>query len=213
MKLTTSLSALSLALILPATQVAAEDWTGFYAGGTIGYSWGDVDAGDNLVALGKLARVRSDGFNMLDPSGEDISAFAGYRMQSGAMVYGGEVDLRFGGLSDSTGSGFVDATVEAENTVGLRGNVGYDLNDMLIYGAFGVVSTDFGDFTQDVTQDRFTGYSIGIGVERMVTETLSIRGELSYERYNFDVELNTGKISQNAHIGAARLSIGANFRF
>lgn len=213
LKTATQLSALALALVLPATEVRADDWTGGYVGGALGYAWGYVDAGD-AAAKSKVKGLDQfiDAFNAInDPTGTDVSLYAGYMWQTGPLLIGAEAQIRSGGLDERV----TIADLSFENTYALRGILGTEVSDTLIFASFGVVSTDFGEvFSFGGDQGRETGYTIGIGAERMLTDTLSLRAELTHDRYRFDLDLGGGPGDPpELSIDQTRFTIGATWRF
>ena len=68
--------------------VAAASWTGFYVGGNVGYSWGDLEAG-NLTLNGNT--IYSSGVNV---DGVIGGGQVGYNWQTGNFVVGLEADIQ-----------------------------------------------------------------------------------------------------------------------
>jgi outer membrane immunogenic protein len=78
--------------------VAVYNWTGFYVGGNIGYSWGrsDVTLGDDFSGLAFATSER------LKPSGVIGGVQAGYNWQASRnWVWGVEADFQWSGQKDS----------------------------------------------------------------------------------------------------------------
>ncbi len=155
---------------------ATPDWTGFYAGGQLGYAWVDTD----------LAGIDGD---------DIIGGFIlGYDYDLGNnWVLGGGLDYDFADI-DLNGAGSLENVFRAK----LRG--GYKIGDGLIYGTGGYAWAD-----TDTLGDE-DGYFLGAGYEHMVTDNISLGGELLY--HQFDDFGNAG-----ADVDATTLQARAAFRF
>jgi outer membrane immunogenic protein len=130
------------------------DWTGFYAGGNIGYGWGSADAADTVNSLG----FDFTGFFPVSFSHADTKSLdgvvgggqVGYNWQaSPSWVYGVEADWQAASqkasqshsdpyvtLGFSTLSTTYEAKISWFGTV--RGRVGYAWDRLLIYGTGGL---------------------------------------------------------------------------
>lgn len=100
----------------PPVQTISGDWTGFYAGGQLGY--GDVDGSG-----------AADGDDIL------YGVHAGYDYDFGSIVLGGELDYDFADI-DLNGAADVDSVAR------LKIRAGYDLGNTLIYLAGGAAQVD-----------------------------------------------------------------------
>lgn len=111
------LKALSLGVVLLASQVGAQDWTGFYVGGQIGNA--NVDT------------------SLMGVDGSDVigGLIAGYDYDLGTWVIGGGIDYDW---SDTDLSGA--ATVE--RVFRLKAHAGYKINDGLLYGVGGYADAE-----------------------------------------------------------------------
>jgi outer membrane immunogenic protein len=173
----------------PASMPAAPvyNWTGFYAGGNIGYSWGSVNSGfydpgfPGGFGSGSCCELPSSYPAFLKPNGLIGGAQAGYNWQVGTKwVFGLEADLQ--GSAETAQTGFSNsydcegfngpticnlrqtrsAKIQWFDTV--RGRFGFLLTPTLwLYGtaglAFGKVSA-FGTVTDD---PQNTGASFAFG--------------------------------------------------
>ena len=111
------------ATILAAGPVAANDWTGFYAGLGVGNL--DVDTNNGL-------------------SNDDVTygLHAGYRYDLGNWVLGGELEY------DETDVELVPGAVSVDSVLRVKGTAGYDFGSVLAYAAFGTAEvsvTGLGD--------------------------------------------------------------------
>jgi outer membrane immunogenic protein len=138
-------------------------WTGFYAGGNIGYSWGQSDVTVNNLSFGGFGA--GGGSLNLSPSGFIAGLQAGYNYQfSRNWVAGLETDFQWSAQKDSgttstnfdvlvgggEATGTTSTTVESKlSWLGtVRGRIGYVADakpDVLWYGtgglAYGRVAT------------------------------------------------------------------------
>ncbi|ASM72564.1 MULTISPECIES: outer membrane protein [Roseobacteraceae] len=128
-------------VIVPATPAyTGGDWTGFYAGGQLGYA--DID-----------------GTGAADGSGGTYGVHGGYNYDFGRFVLGGEVD--YDQLDIDLGGGGT-----ADNVARLKLKAGYDLGRTLVYATAGAaradtsVGSDNGEFyglgVAYKVNDRFT---------------------------------------------------------
>lgn len=155
---------------------ATPDWTGFYAGGQIGYAWVDTD----------LAGI----------DGDDIigGLILGYDYDLGNnWVIGAGLDYDFADI-DLNGAASLENVFRAK----LRG--GYKIGNGLLYGTGGYAWAD----TDNVGDED--GWFLGGGYEHMVTDNISLGGEVLY--HQFDDFGNTG-----ADVDATTLQVRAAFRF
>ncbi len=78
------------------------NWTGFYVGGNIGYSWGDADVTANFFnnVTGVLLATGTGSFDM---NGVIGGLQAGYNWQTGPWVLGLEADIQASGEKGSVG--------------------------------------------------------------------------------------------------------------
>lgn len=161
-----------LAAVLTAVPAGAfaQDWTGPYAGVQVGGSNIDVDDTSPLTG-----------------NGPSYGLFAGYNMQNGAMVFGGEIDY------DVTEYDIGDGTAEIDSTTRLKGRIGTNVGPGLVYGTGGVVWATSPELGDD------SGYFLGLGYEAKVTPNTVLGAELlqhEFDNYNdggLDVSVTTLK--------------------
>jgi len=168
------------------------DWTGAYVGLRLGYgdtgSSGDVDGNGVIDAVDNA---------LLDASGAVGGITAGYMYDFGSYVLGAELGLNATDIDFDAGNGSVDTL----HTLKLK--AGYDAGRTLIFGTLGAAYSD-GSFGGVAYDD--TGYVIGAGVEYLLTDSLSIGGELNYHRFD-DVD-GTG-----VDLDMTTISATMNYRF
>jgi opacity protein-like surface antigen len=197
---------IATAVFLGTTAVsdAQTSWSGAYVGGGVGWtSFDDVLAEETALINGVAARRN-------EPRAATGHVFGGYRWSNGPMVWGSEAELQFGnGTFRATECSF-DSLCAASGIIGrvsttgrLRFVAGYSLDDrtlllgsvgitaarVTVNGLFASASTESGGGTGIIPFDApvrrmATGYSLGLGLERLVSERLSMQFGLLYDRLN-----------------------------
>jgi len=169
--MTNSLRIIALATTTLLPTVALADFNGAYAGLSFG-----PNVKNELTASGGgvSASVDADDSNA-------IGVFAGYQVQNGDVVYGGE--LAIANSSDVTfdfGDG--DEATGDIRTVDIKGRAGYVFGDIMAYGVLG-----FSQITSDDNDDdNATGFNFGVGAEYVVADNIVIGAEYLARRTSFD---------------------------
>jgi outer membrane immunogenic protein len=145
--------------VVAAAPAAGTDWSGFYGGLGYGTTGGSIDFNSPFYDL---------------TSGNATSLFAGYLVQRGSIVYGGE--LAISQASDT----YVDLTPaytdeEVDQIIDLKAKVGYATNRVLFYGVLGYSQVEWttpgapsvGDF-------ETSGFAYGLGADFAATERVSV---------------------------------------
>ena len=156
-------------VIVPAAPLApsSPNWTGFYAGGQLGYANVDTDIpgvdGDGLIG----------------------GLVLGYDYDLGNnWVVGGGLDYDWADVDLAPG-------ISLDNVFRAKLRGGYKIGNGLLYGTGGYVWAD----TNTVGDDD--GYFIGGGYEHMVTQNVSVGAEVLYHQFdnfgtaNTDVDATT----------------------
>jgi outer membrane immunogenic protein len=190
-----------------ATSVA--QWTGFYAGVNGGYAFGqtEIESGGGTVTAGKH---NSGGFN--------LGAQAGYNMDMGGFVLGGEADIQFGGPVHKetlpSGAKFEQRT-EFFSTV--RARAGIPVGQVMPFATLGVAfgrgaaETKDGALTTTVNANHF-GWTAGLGLEAQATQNLSFKAEYLYVdlgTQSYGMASGTRDVNQRFSVVRA----GVNYRF
>lgn len=174
MTLTNSL--LFAALIAMPAASFAQDWAGPYAGVQLGGSDIDVDGAP------------------LDGDGTSYGIFAGYNIQNGVLVYGGEIDY------DETDYDIGNGAQEVDTTYRIKGKIGTELGGGLAYGTAGFVWATSPGLGDD------DGYLIGAGYDLPVSNNITIGGEVLY--HEFDDYNNSGL---DVGVTTFKARVGFNF--
>ncbi len=134
------------------------DWTGFYAGGQLGYGDYDWSNGSDLSLDGATGGLH-----------------AGYNHDFGGFILGGEAQIDAANLEDAAGTTAVDRMMRVK----LR--AGPDLGDTFLYGTVGIAHASLDDAGTD-RED--TGYTVGAGIDYRLTRRWSVGGEVLFDRFD-----------------------------
>ncbi|WP_226550927.1 MULTISPECIES: outer membrane beta-barrel protein [Celeribacter] len=135
----------------PVVPVSGSDWTGGYAGASLGYGWGDdaLDDADDMT----------------------YGIFGGYNYDFGQFVLGGELEY--------LGSEIENDTANLDDLTRLKLRAGYDAGPALIYGVVGAAyaNADIGGqsyndtgYTYGIGVDYAVTDSINVGAELLQNE-------------------------------------------
>ncbi|MHA6296949.1 outer membrane protein [Devosia sp. CAU 1758] len=149
-------------------------WNGFYAGVSGGYGWGTTI---NSPALpGGVTDNNSGGWS--------LGAQAGYNMDMGGFILGGEADLQWAniGYAEPIAGGTFEARTDFYGT--LRARAGVPIGQVMPYATLGVA---YGRGTaQENTgvvvwqSANHIGWTAGLGLEAQATANLSFKAEYLY---------------------------------
>ncbi|WP_341366280.1 porin family protein [Yoonia sp. BS5-3] len=181
---------LACAALLPTTVFA--DWSGGYAGLNFGTTTGDLDFFDTDVA------------QELD-DGTTVGVFAGYQVQSGAFVYGGEVAIF--NTSDAFVTGFSESEI-SEPMFDFKARGGYTIDDVLLYGLLGMSSGIYTNLPDD--EWDVSGLNYGIGAEYIIGDKFVVGAEYLVRDLEGD---NPDGGGQTVQIDFDTLSFRASYKF
>jgi outer membrane immunogenic protein len=169
-------------VVAPATPVY--NWTGFFAGGQIGY----IGAGNNFQLDGNVLSP--------DASGFDGGIYGGYNWQgAGQTVFGFDAEYNWADADGSDnlvpGGGAESSTftTSVDSTAALRGRVGYAMDRSLIYATAGIAWIDY-SISESVSGDVVgtgdyseNGWTLGGGIEQAFANGWS--GRIDYRYSDF----------------------------
>ncbi len=183
--------------IEPTAPLSAFSWTGFYVGAQAGYTW--TTSKLNLIQPGH--NVSPWATADLDTKGALLGAYGGYNYQFGNnIVLGFDADADWtdaktnspGLLVHNVPGGSYFPTdhlaTDLKWTGAARIRVGYALGRFLPYVAGGVAIAKLDNlanltyFSQQ-TNRNYIGWTVGAGLEYMLTEHLTVRAEYRYSDY------------------------------
>lgn len=168
------------------------DWSGNYVGAQIGAS--------------------SSSFPSPFSSRTDVlvGVVAGKNMQSGNVVFGGELEGNFAEAEHRIGNG---GRLQQSWNGNLKAKVGYAFDKTMVYGTAGYGVTRFkpkGDTTSAPGWEG--GALIGAGVEHALSGPISVKAEYNYQRFN-DVKSRVDGVQQRNDLKNHALKAGVNYRF
>jgi outer membrane immunogenic protein len=218
-------------------------WTGFYAGGDIGYGFGkDVAT--------SYAGARSVVYNVGRPDGVVGGGHIGYNFSTQSLLGGAASGIAgvpfvggFGGAGgvigiegDITGSNYKGEVIfpgaapfgvatRQEVAGSVRGRVGIAVDRALFFATGGVA---FGQFRNtysviggpataintDLTHDKI-GWTVGGGMEYAITTNWSLRGEYRYSDFGSFTDLTAAGLGFNTrhHETVQRATVGFSYKF
>lgn len=141
--------------------VALADWTGQYFG---------VSAGNS-----SNAELEISGFGTTDDGvypftdSTTLGIYYGGLTQSGSFVYGGEIELLFAADAEFASDVTLDAPI-----VDMKGRAGVAVDRFLAYGVLGIAATPATFGPNDINA---VGFSIGAGIDVMLTDNLLVGAE------------------------------------
>lgn len=196
-------------------QTASADsmlWNGLYAGVHAEYLWGDADLGLTFVA--PVPDGEADGW-----AG---GVTGGYNHVSGAFLFGVEADIALAdveGTAPYLETGFLEGlTVDLDWLSTIRGRVGFAQENFLIFAtgglALGGLQADYyGVSSSQALDATASGYTLGGGVEMMLSDQLSAKAEyLFVDLGREDLDLSVAGFS-SVDFEASLVKFGLNWHF
>ena len=166
-------------------------WQGPYVGANLGYQWSGITN------------------NPAGPSGIAGGVQAGYNVQYGQFVFGGETDLQVTGANDT----FAPWKFSNPWFGTLRARAGLAISSVLFYGTAGLAygTLNMKNTLTSVSESHTsTGWAGGVGVEAALTGNWSARAEYLY----VDLSSSSFVLDGNSHgIQSNLLRFGVNYRF
>lgn len=198
----------------PVVAPAPASFAGAYAGADLGYAFG----GQDRVGANPIDRDVGE----IELGGALLSLHGGYRWQQpgSRVVYGVEAMATAADVDDEVSEDGFDSSADLKWTASLRGTLGYAVRpDTLVYG-FAGYTVGKADYTvrgagDAVNEDLdLDGYVVGLGMERMITDKWSVRGEYEYTNFGKEeVRSDAGTFTTSATPDYHTLRVGVNYRF
>jgi outer membrane immunogenic protein len=169
------------------------NWTGGYVGGVVGYGWG---------------RAKSGGTSW-NADGVTGGAFGGYNFQPNSnLVLGIETDIMASGMSGKKSGVTMNNTWNGT----IRGRIGLAVGGFMPYAtgglAIGGLQTKIPG-SQDTNID--TGYTVGGGVEAMLTNNVIGRVEYRYTDYGTSTFATSPKTKASFSSNQVLVGVGVKF--
>ena len=230
-------------------RLTTTSWAGLYLGAHGGFGWADTDypgANPYVAPPAPCGNAFGPGQDCGPPrpdlKGGLVGGQIGYNFQVHQVVFGAEADISFTHMEEMTRDGnYLTQNHEIERLGSVRGRLGYSFGHFLPYAtagwawgdmsfnqtcpqpdavAFGHCRPAAGFAPYNITKDETeTGWVYGGGVEWMIAQNWSLRGE--YLRYDFDEQdYNLGLTPSGKDLGTKTLEhdvdvvrFAVNYRF
>jgi len=173
----------------------AFSWTGGYAGGLLGYGWGNanVKGGPNL-----------------DPDGWLGGVFAGYNFQTNNMfVLGVEGDFALNGAEDKANG------VRVENNWNgtLRARAGVAFDRFMLYGTGGLAVGNINVKVANGGSNSGThaGWTVGAGMEAAITP--NVIGRLEYRYTDYGTNIYDTAPKTKVDFNSSQVMVGIGYKF
>lgn len=176
----------------PAPAYTSPNWTGFYAGGQLGYADASGSGTGTEANDFPVPTLLSDG--AFNPATLGFSANGngmiggitlGYDHDFGNWVAGvgadyDWTDIKLGNGVTDMGEGPDDIRygTKLESIWRLKARAGYKIGDGLLYATAGYAQADTKDWGNE------DGYFVGAGYEHLITENISLGAEVLYHEFN-----------------------------
>lgn len=231
----------------PCLQIPS-NWNGLYFGITGGGAWGFYHTASSTVADGYINASQASSINQagtfnLNAAGFATGLEAGYNFRWQNFLIGLETDLNplnlFGNANsvvNSSNRQFVLSADAFNNWLfTARPRIGFVANDWLFYATGGLALTYFNNqflFTDNNNPAALesasiasskAGYSLGIGIEKLLTRHLSIKAEYLYNKFGYLNASSTGnnlvpanpnqRFDHSSDFTANIARVGLNYRF
>lgn len=205
----------------PAAGVApAQDWTGGYAGGSVG----TIFAADDRVGVTDPGGALISTPGSVDITGLSWGLHAGYRWQRGAgawqVVYGPEFSIQKSNAREAFDNGSLASESQMDRFTALRFKAGVltASGHTLFYGQTGVARGTFDYLVEGAGMSHDGDYSddawlLGAGVERRVSRHWSIVGEYEYRGFDKVRLTDENGFRTDATPDHHSLKLGLNFNF
>lgn len=209
----------------PAIVAPAFTWTGLYAGGQVGYTWGK-DVTKEFLTFPYMYIGLQNSFN---PTGFVGGLHVGANVQYGSLVAGAEIDADLGRVK----GGFVDPPAAPFNPGGrgatelgahgsIRARLGFAFGHTMIYGAggfaMGKLQATYYNWpgTGETFKRNLYGYTIGAGVEHALTNNITVRAE--YRLTGYELIKNNSQVAFPGFTGTQEpryhtTRIGVSYKF
>lgn len=173
------------------------DWSGFYAGGQVGY--GTLGASFDLEDVPGVDWAPSVSVTDGDFA---YGLHVSYNIQRGRFVYGTEAVVTSGNSQLGASYEGAEGGADLNYTARIVGKIGYDLGEALVYATSGFARAKVSTFGLAGDEDyTFDGYALGVGIDFRVTDNWVAGAEYVHEQftdfadtYGFDGKFSTASL-------------------
>lgn len=165
------------------------DWTGFYAGGQLGFGQLDAELADDDALTD-------------NESGALYGVHAGYLYDFGDVVLGGEVDYDLTNIEPDTA---LDESFEVDSIARAKVLLGYDAGQFLPYVTGGAVQAAISSDADALDGDG-DGTFAGIGAKYLLSDSIMLGGEVLQHQFE-------DFVTDGLDVDATTATVRASFRF
>ena len=213
----TVLASTAIAAALATSAMAAETFTGPYAGVNFGYGVGHVDAKTNVTGANATSYKDSKGIK-----GTIGGLHLGFQKDFGQFVAGLEASANLSNTEGKDTSATASTSFKRKNAYGIAARVGMTLNTWLAYVKLGYENARFeSKVTNTITtpkinfkkKSRVNAFVPGFGMETKLTPNVMFGGEWTYAMYSRNnLKVNdTVSVKNKANIGDFKLRLSYKF--
>ena len=198
----------------------AENFDGPFVGLSLGYAWGDIeyDYEDGTTGFGDFSEEENI-------NGFEGGLFAGYRHRFDAgFVLGGELGYQLsnadGSYSVTVGANTARVNFDKSHQFYADLKPGYVFQENLL--GYALIGYQRAEFEADVllngatlgsADDDFDAWRFGAGLEYMVNDMLSVRGQYHYAMYDEDKESYENAQSDTLDADESVFTLGVAYNF
>ena len=182
----------AVALISLSPSMGFADWSGGYAGLAIGQL---IEGEGRATFEGEEQTATIEGDAI-------FGGFAGYQIQHGDFVFGGEVELSSANDFEILQDG--DAVTRDFRLLDIKARAGFNTGDALIYGVLGLSQVKALDDFEG--EDTAEGFNFGIGVDYQIDDQFVVGAEYLARRVTLEDEIDTD-------FDVDTLALRASFKF
>jgi outer membrane immunogenic protein len=172
---------------------ATTDWAGPYIGASVGYGWATAN----------------DSLDSTSVNGFSVGGQAGYNFDlTDTVVAGLEGDLNYNNQQGSFTGARTPDSYRMKWDASIRGRVGVDIDGILPYAEAGVAFANADLNAPASTNNTYTGYTVGGGVEFKVSDPVSLNVEYRYSDYG-----DQTYAADSVHLNDNTTKVGLNYHF
>lgn len=179
------------------------DWTGPYAGATLGWGFGTFST--NSIPTGKFDN---------NANGVIGGLYSGFNfMLSPNILAGIEGDFTLSSLEDRTVVGGVNYKTSSDWNSNVRGRLGYAFDNFLVYGTGGLALADISANANGAKDSKLgVGWTLGAGIESAITDNVLLRMDYAYQDFGKE-KFNLGGTTYKTDLSNNLLRAGIAYKF
>ncbi|EFO31785.1 22 kDa outer membrane protein [Roseibium sp. TrichSKD4] len=179
------------------------DWSGAYAGGSLGWVWSGFDTTSSPT-----------GSFDHDTNGFSGGVHGGYNFAiTPNIVAGVELDFQMTDLYENTVRNGVNVKTSSAWNSSARARLGYAMDRFLVYGTAGLAIADLSINANGASEDTTAlGWTAGAGVEGAISNNLTARVEYLYQDFGRE-SFTLGGSKYRADLDTSTVRFGLSYKF